>query len=360
MIHFLGVARKVVPTRTRIEQAIAGLYPGYFALVMATGIISTDLAMHHQASLSQDFLGMATVFYGGLWVLYVWRIIKYPDRVQRDLGLSQTQFGYFTMVAASGVLGSRLYAAHRVGFALGLAAIMMGLWVVLTYWTFLRVFVVNRDPHMASLNGGWLLSTVATESVATLGILLVSPGPSDGWGPLLMFGFWASGVVLYFMTIFLIMFRFIFTPLSPRDLQSNYWINMGAVAIATLTGARLMAASPHFPFLADVRPFVEGMTVLMWAWGSWWIPLLIGLGIWKYVIRRYPWRYEPVRWSMVFPLGMYSAASGSLAAFSGLHPLWEISQVFLYLAMAGWLVVAVSFGQSLIGKNSDVSAMAQK
>lgn len=337
----------MVPTRTRIEQAIAGLDPGYFSLVMATGIISTDLSMHHQALLSRDFLWMATVFYGGLWVLYVWRTIKYPGQVQRDLGLSRTQFGYFTMVAASGVLGSRLYAAHRVGLALGLAVIMVGLWVVLTYWTFLRVFVVNRDPHMVSLNGGWLLSTVATESVATLGILLVPPVPSDGWGPLLMFGFWASGVVLYLMTIFLIMFRFIFAPLSPQDLQPNYWINMGAVAIATLTGARLVAASPHFLFLRDVRPFVEGMTVFLWAWGSWWILLLIGLGIWKYVIRRYPWRYEAGRWSMVFPLGMYSAASGSLAAFSGLHRLWGVSQVFLYLALFGWLAVAVSWGTDI-------------
>jgi hypothetical protein len=32
-------------------------------------------------------------------------------------------------------------------------------------------------------------------------------------------------------------------------------------------------------FLEAMRPFVDGVTLMMWAWATWWIPLLVLLGI---------------------------------------------------------------------------------
>src|SRR5689334_6303609 len=48
---------------------------------------------------------------------------------------------------------------------------------------------------------------------------------------------------------------------------------------------------------------------LAWAFGTWWIPLLVVLGLWRHVRQHGPLSYEPTLWSVVFPLGMYSVAT---------------------------------------------------
>ena len=35
-----------------------------------------------------------------------------------------------------------------------------------------------------------------------------------------------------------------------------------------------------------MRPFIDGVTLLLWAWATWWIPLLLLFGIWKHGVRR--------------------------------------------------------------------------
>ena len=58
-----------------------------------------------------------------------------------------------------------------------------------------------------------------------------------------------------------------------------------------------------------MRPFINGVTLIMWAWATWWVPLLVLFGVWKHGVRRVPLRYTPMLWSFVFPLGMYALAS---------------------------------------------------
>ena len=46
------------------------------------------------------------------------------------------------------------------------------------------------------------------------------------------------------------------TASAAKTLATNlYWINMGAVAITTLAGARLIIAAPEWPVLHDFMPF---------------------------------------------------------------------------------------------------------
>ena len=39
---------------------------------------------------------------------------------------------------------------------------------------------------------------------------------------------------------------------------------------------------------------LKGLTLLFWATGSWWIPLLLIPGVWRYLIRRFPFQYDPL------------------------------------------------------------------
>jgi len=79
---------------------------------------------------------------------------------------------------------------------------------------------------------------------------------------------------------------------------------MGAAAIRN-AGSVLVLTDSGISFLQSMRPFIEGMTPIICAWGTWWIPLLLLLGIWKHVVRRIPLTYTSALWSLVFPLGMY-------------------------------------------------------
>jgi hypothetical protein len=63
---------------------------------------------------------------------------------------------------------------------------------------------------------------------------------------------------------------------------------MGAAAISTNAGSVLIATDSAMPFLNAMRPFIDGVTLTMWAWATWWIPLLLFLGVWKHGVRRVP------------------------------------------------------------------------
>ena len=63
---------------------------------------------------------------------------------------------------------------------------------------------------------------------------------------------------------------------------------------------------------------------------------------------RVPLAYDPVYWSMVFPLGMYTAATYRLAGALDFPALLPIPRLTFFAAMACWLVTFAGLvGRSL-------------
>jgi tellurite resistance protein TehA-like permease len=79
----------------------------------------------------------------------------------------------------------------------------------------------------------------------------------------------------------------------------------------------------------------------MWAWGTWWIPLLVLFGIWKHGVCRVPLSYTPMLWSLVFPLGMYALASLRLSLASDFPPLRSVSLTMVWVALGAWAATAM-------------------
>ena len=122
---------------------------------------------------------------------------------------------------------------------------------------------------------------------------------------------------------------------------------MGAMAISTLAGSLLVVNAPQAPLLQSMLPFVRGFTIFYWATGTWWIPMLLVLGVWRYVHKRHPLRYDPLYWGAVFPLGMYAAATHEMALAMDLDFLAIVPRVFVYVALAAWLAATVGWVRAL-------------
>ena len=91
------------------------------------------------------------------------------------------------------------------------------------------------------------------------------------------------------------------------------------------------------PVVHATAGFVNGFTFALWSFGTWWVPLLVILGLWRHVRRHWPLRYEPTWWSVVFPLGMYAVASRTLGDAAGLPIVAAIGGVQTWVALATWL-----------------------
>ncbi len=324
--------------------AIERLATGYFASVMATGIVSVALFLQGDRPLSWVFFAVAIALYVFLCVAYVGRVCLFPRRVWADLTDARQVFGYLTFVAGTDVLGTRFAFAKHYDIALGLGLVGVVSWVTLTYFILVFLLLYNQEPIERVINGSWLITIVSCESLAALGSALADFLPRyQVWLLFVAYAFWSLGVIIYLIFIAMIMYRFFFFTVTARDLRPPYWINMGAMAITTLAGSRLVLYAHAPDFLVFIRPFVEGFTIMLWVWGSWWIPFLILIGIWKYGVFRERIAYDPSLWSIVFPLGMYTVACETMSGIRGLHIVRWLVPGFLWIAVTAWSAVAALF-----------------
>src|SRR5207237_2886745 len=121
----------------KISEAAANLFPGYFALVMATGIISIAAFQLSLKPVAWVLLVINVIAYVILWLLLLIRLIRFFPRVKADIMDHARGPGFFTVVAGTCVLGSELvivlgkYRAAAILWIVGLL-----LWVLIMY-TFL-------------------------------------------------------------------------------------------------------------------------------------------------------------------------------------------------------------------------------
>jgi tellurite resistance protein TehA-like permease len=319
------------------------LHPAYFSMVMATGIVAIATMLNDVPVVPIVLFWLNAAVFIVLLVATGTRMVRYRDAIVADIRDHSRSVGFFTIVAAFGVFGSELVLQeHAIGVAVAFWIVAAALWFVVTYGI-LAVLTVHADkPSLADgINGGWLVIVVATQSISILTVLILPAGlPAEFHAPLMFAALilWLGGGALYMWLITLIFFRYTFLRMSTEDLTPPYWINMGAVAISALAGAMLLREAALSPTITEVAPFVKGFTLFFWAIGTWWIPILLILGVWRYVMCGVPFAYDPLYWGGVFPLGMYSVCTRQLTDVLGISFLMPVSIVFMLLAVLAWLV----------------------
>jgi tellurite resistance protein TehA-like permease len=330
------------PLWQRIGAGIRDLNPAYFALVMATGIVSTAMHLDNANTLSGVLLGVGIIAYVILAVAYAARFVRYRKEFLADTVNPRRAFGFFTFTAASDVLGARLASdGHQVWTAVLLGIAGAG-WLLLIYSV--PVLVASRNqvrPALASANGTWFLCVVATQSIAVAATSF-HPRVPDALAALAICC-WAVGVVLYLIVAVMVTTALLQYPVRAADLTPPYWVFMGATAISVLAAGQILRL-PHAPLEAAVHEVVSGISLILWAFGTWLIPLLLLAGAWRHLVQRVPLRYDPGLWSIVFPVGMYGVASRQLGAALGVSWLVTLGRVEAWVALGVWAAVVLAMG----------------
>ncbi len=338
----------------RAARAVRDLHPGYFAFVMATGIVSIDGFLFGPAWLSRALLVAALAGLVVLSAALTIRLTVFRANVAADIRAPERVFGFFTITAGIDVVAVRLTAAsHPLATAI-LSAIAAAVWLLLTYGVPAALLLGRaQDSVLGGVNGSWLLWVVATQSLSVAASTLVPVWPSQSrlLAPAAI-AMWSIGLVLYLLLVSLILLRWLTVPMTPEALGPPYWILMGATAITVLAGAKILGLSAVLPVARDTRSFVEGFSFALWSFGTWWIPLLVVLGLWRHLRQHWPLSYEPTMWSVVFPLGMYSAATLSFGKAARLGFMEPLARLMLWVAVAAWVLVAAGFCVRLIRQPS--------
>lgn len=323
----------------RLDRGIRDLYPGYPALVMATGIISNAFFFMGWFGFSQFLFAVNLIAFPILFAAILARLLRHTAALWKDLLDPRTVFSFFTIVAACDVLGIQFDLRGYAGAAIALWLFALVTWIFLLYFSFAVLSFLNTASDANVVHGGWLIAIVGTQSLVLLGVRIADHATGYGTGiTVLVHMLWGVGLALYAIFVTLFSYRIFFFKFSPQDLSPLLWVVMGAAAISANAGTSLiLGGDAHMPFLATMKPFIDGVTMMIWAWGTWWIPLLVCFGVWKHVICRVPLRYDPALWSLVFPLGMYSVATYRFSLATQFPFLQSVGRGFVWIAAAVWL-----------------------
>lgn len=309
----------------------------YFALVMATGIVSLGCNAAGYPGVSQLLLAINSGQYLICLILAASKTLRMPGAAWQGLIHPTKGPGYLTAIAATGVLGEQyavltdftllpvvlLYLASAFYLALIFTMIAGG------------AMAVKKCGINQGLDGSWLLCTVSGCSVVMLGMTV--SGKISLFQEAVCIGLWAASIMLYFIIIPLIFYRWLFTAVNKRDFSPSWWINMGAMAIASLAGVKIIN-NGGLMLIPVIKPVIVATTWFMWASALWWLLLLGTIVIWRLCSGTLDFRYAPVNWSIVFPCGMMVVTTINVMKLSSISWSPLIINAAIGCVFALWLV----------------------
>ncbi|MFJ7076040.1 tellurite resistance/C4-dicarboxylate transporter family protein [Streptomyces sp. NPDC098781] len=301
--------------------------PAAGAAVMATGIISVALHQTGYETLSRIALALASAAWLVLGGDFTARLLRdRPSWVEEAATPAA-----LTAIAATTVLGTRFAALGWETLAEALLALAAVLWPAL-------LLAVARHWRRG-MPGSVFLGCVATQGLAVLGATLAATEKAAWLAHAALALFWL-GLVLYVIAL---------ACFDRREIAhgaGDHWVAGGALAISALAGSKLLAADGPGLYLwnRDDEGVLRTVTVAVLVLDlAWYAVLLLAECAWPRP------RYDVRRWATVFPMGMTSAATLSVASAADIAWLETPGEVLLWVAVAAWLAVTAGAVRSYTG-----------
>jgi tellurite resistance protein TehA-like permease len=294
-------------------------------MVMATGIASIAAEDQHYPALGL-FLG---VLANAVFALVTVSALELMWRHSGPTTCSPHQpsrvLRWFSLTAACAVLAARWHSGP-VPIVYALSGAAAATWAVVTVPTLIALCARSITQLRQRATGTWLLASVACQSLAITAADLARGAAKQ---PLLDLALacWLLGLVSYLALTTLITARAVTERRLPA--APDAWIIMGALAIATLAAATITAANPA-PEPNWATTLTQPAATVLWTLASAWIPLLLAAQA-RHLLHTL--RNHPARWAAVFPLGMYSTATSSLASQLHLTALRWIALAAFWVAI---------------------------
>ncbi len=324
-----------------LTHSAKDLAPVSFAAVMATGIVSIaaqGLGFNLLAQILFIVNVLSFLWLSSLWVI---RFCLWRPMITEDLDNPHKVPGFLTLVAGTNVLANQSLIVgelQNLFFYLGLLGLV--LWSVFAYLVPYRAIVSGQKTEaIIPVTGAWLLLAVATQSVSVfLSNYSALRGGIEGAPYLLSsFIFFLLGGFFYFIILGLVVLRLLFYYVKSEDLMPPYWICLGAAAISTMAGANLLSNyNSSLEFFVSIQA-LRTLVLSFWVIATWWAPLLVALGFWKYFKKRDTFHYIPQLWSVVFPLGMYAASTRKFGGAIQWSWMESVAMIAFFLAVAAWV-----------------------
>ena len=360
---------------TLIGNEIKDFHPAYFAMVMATGIVSIAFEGMAFPSIARALFVLNLILYLILCVILAARAWLFRPNLMADLMTLQRAWLFLTFVVGTNTIGTQLVIFQQArDLAILLWFIALISWIICLYFILSGFIPLRKKPLHEIVNGATLLIIVSTVSVALLGFrLLDATALYAGYAYFAVWILWASGFTLYLFIAPLLIYRLFFKPFQPEDWKAPYWICMGAVAIITWAGSEFVVYMPAIAPWEGIREITLWMTILAWTIGTCWIPYQLIMDIRKFIsvditnsapwwIKVFPWSrlafgrqhhlYDPSSWSRVFPMGMYTACTLALAKATGFGSLGIISRYWGWFALLIWSLTLMGMLRSVISLRS--------
>ncbi len=313
-------------------------------MVMATGIVAAGLRLEGWRAASAALVAIAAAVWAAAVAACVVQLAARRARIGEP---ATAAFAWYAVVAACVVLGIDLRTLGFADLAAALAAAALVAWLAGTWLIPARLVSagLRQRPARAipdGVNGTWYLWPVATQALAIAAAFGVADGDlPPGPGALLAIVAWSAGVLLYIGTTILVVIRLAVAGPGPTGTRVAYWVAMGAAAISVLAAASVLRV-PRTSAVTAASPAVADIALALWYLASGLYPVLATLTALWWLRSGRPLRYLPATWMIIFPLGMYAAASWRLGAAAGLPVVHGVGSVTGWPAALAWILTATA------------------
>ena len=343
----------------RIWREISVLDPAYFALVMATGIVSNTLFLEGEHALSDLLLAVNLFAYPLLWLLTGLRAARFPRAIGADLINPRRVFLFFTAVAATDVLGMSIGLRGFTTIALVMWLFAFALWFTLIYLGFGVLMLRNKAGDADVAEGAWLNAIVGTQSLVIVGGAVALPALRIAPQAFVLLPMlWGIGLILYGIFVALLSYRFFFAELEGRMTPRRPCGSSWALRRLASTRARYcVARGGATPFLRSLQPFLGGVTLATWALG--WLLVDSASAVcsvfWNHGVHpQIEIGYTPMLWSIRFSSG--HVCRGDAAFVRELRPFRRsrsLSWAMTWVALAAWCATGVGSDRRLAAERAD-------